>query len=183
MRLSKALYFGDFVAAPVAIAVLAVVALSGRSLLSACLWLVAIGAGLVAWTLVEYVIHRWVYHRIPFFEKFHDAHHEEPLSLIGAPSFIGIVAILVLFFLPFLAAGLPFAGGFASGVLVGYCIYMLVHHASHHWELRPGTYLYAARLRHMAHHYHGIEGNYGVITSLWDHVFSTFVRRRRARSG
>jgi sterol desaturase/sphingolipid hydroxylase (fatty acid hydroxylase superfamily) len=60
---------------------------------------------------------------------------------------------------------------------------MLVHHASHHWELKPGGMLYRARVLHMAHHYHEAPGNYGVITPLWDHVFSTNVERRRRIAG
>jgi sterol desaturase/sphingolipid hydroxylase (fatty acid hydroxylase superfamily) len=34
-------------------------------------------------------------------------------------------------------------------------------------------------VQHMAHHYHSTPGNYGVVTSFWDHVFSTIVDRRR----
>jgi sterol desaturase/sphingolipid hydroxylase (fatty acid hydroxylase superfamily) len=179
MKLSKALYFGDFVAAPLAILVLAAMALAGRSYEAAGLWLVALLAGLCAWTLVEYAVHRWVYHRIPFFEKFHDAHHADPNGLIGAPSFFAIGVILALFFVPLLAIDLVAASGFAGGTLLGYIGYMLVHHASHHVTPKPGTLLYRARIRHMAHHYHATPGNYGVITSFWDQVFSTNLERPR----
>jgi sterol desaturase/sphingolipid hydroxylase (fatty acid hydroxylase superfamily) len=60
---------------------------------------------------------------------------------------------------------------------------MLVHHASHHWTLEPGSLLYRARVLHMAHHYNSAPGNYGVVTSFWDHVFSTNVDRRRRSVG
>ena len=182
MRLSKALYFGDLVLSPIAILALAVFALAGRDYWTIGLWLAALLAGIAAWTLLEYLVHRFVYHAVPIFEKFHDAHHEEPEALIGAPSFLMIGFIFLIFFVPLQTAfGLLVASGVTSGALVGYIGYMLVHHASHHFEPRRGTLLYEARLRHMAHHFHATPGNYGVVTSFWDHVFSTNVERRRVR--
>jgi len=184
MKLSKALYFGDFVAIPIAIVLLAAAAIYDRGLEGAGLWLTSFVVGLFVWTLVEYVVHRWVYHAIPFFEKFHDAHHDDPTALIGVPSFLSSGLILAVFFLPlWFAVGVVLAGGFASGALVGYAGYMLVHHASHHWTLKPGSLLYRARVMHMAHHYNATPGNYGVVTSFWDHVFSTGVDRRRRAVG
>jgi sterol desaturase/sphingolipid hydroxylase (fatty acid hydroxylase superfamily) len=182
MNLSKSLYFGDLVASPIAIIVLATVALAGRDIAAVGLWIVALLAGVGAWTLVEYAVHRWLYHRVPFFEKFHDAHHADPRALIGTPSFVSVAMVLGVFLLPLLPIGLVAASGFASGALLGYIGYMLVHHLSHHMEPRPGTLLYQARIRHMAHHYHGTPGNYGVTTSFWDRVFSTNLERRRHHS-
>src|ERR1700691_5500307 len=71
--------------------------------------------GLAVWTFVEYVVHRWVYHAVPFFEKLHDAHHDDPKALIGVPSFVSSGLILGVFFLPLLfVVGVVFAGGFAG---------------------------------------------------------------------
>lgn len=180
MKLGKALYFGDFVAIPLAIAALAAWTIPGRGLLGPCEWLASFAVGLFAWTLVEYVVHRWVFHAIPYFEKFHDAHHDEPLALIGTPSFASSGLILAGFFLaPLALTGVLFASGFASGALLGYAGYMAVHHAVHHFQPRPGSALYRARLRHMAHHYHGAHGNYGVTTPVWDMLFGTVVEGRR----
>src|ERR1700692_3713505 len=100
MKLSKALYFGDFVAIPLAIILLAAAAIRQQGLAGAGLWLTSFVAGLFIWTLVEYVVHRWVYHAVPFFEKFHDAHHDDPTALIGVPSFVSSGLILAVFFVP-----------------------------------------------------------------------------------
>ena len=178
MKLNRGLYFGDFVASPIAIAVLATVALTHRDFEAAGLWGLALFAGLGAWTIVEYAVHRWVYHRVPFFEKFHDAHHANPRALIGAPSFFSFGIVFGAFFAPFLTVSLVVASGFTSGALIGYIGYMLVHHISHHMEPKSGTLLYQARIRHMAHHYRSTPGNYGVTTSFWDWVFSTKLERR-----
>ena len=184
MNLSKSLYFGDFVAGPAAIVMLAAVALAGRDIAAVALWIAALSAGAGAWTLVEYAVHRWLYHRVPFFAKFHDAHHANPRALIGTPSFVSVAIVLGVFLVPLLPIGFVAASGFACGALLGYIAYMLVHHVSHHMELRSGTLLHRARVRHMAHHYSGKAGNYGVTTSLWDRVFSTILvpgSRRSAR--
>jgi len=182
MNLSKGLYFGDFVASPVAIMVLAAVALAGRDIEAVASWIAALLAGAAAWTLVEYAVHRWLYHRVPFFEKFHDAHHANPQALIGTPSVVSVAIIVAIFLVPILPIGFVAASGFACGALLGYIAYMLVHHVSHHMELRPGTLLYRARVRHLAHHYSGMPGNYGVTTSLWDRVFSTILAPRGRHS-
>jgi sterol desaturase/sphingolipid hydroxylase (fatty acid hydroxylase superfamily) len=185
MKLGRALYFGDFVAIPLAIAALAAWAIPGRGAMAPIEWLASFAAGLLAWTFVEYIVHRWIFHEVPFFEKYHDAHHADPLALIGVPSFASSGIILAGFFLaPVAFTGLMFASGFASGALLGYAAYMAVHHAVHHVQPRPGGLLYRARLRHMAHHYRGAHGNYGVTTGLWDQVFCTTVEsRRRVSSG
>ena len=44
---------------------------------------------------------------------------------------------------------------------------MFVHHATHHFSIQPGDWLYEARLRHMAHHYHD-DANFGVSVGWWD---------------
>jgi sterol desaturase/sphingolipid hydroxylase (fatty acid hydroxylase superfamily) len=112
----------------------------------------------------------------------HDAHHQEPLSLIGAPSFVSIALILAVFYAPLYLVNSAMAAGFTSGILVGYFGYQLVHYASHHWTLKPGSLLYRARIRHMAHHYRNVEGNYGIVTSLWDRVFATYIEGRRQKA-
>ena len=46
--------------------------------------------GLLAWTLTEYVFHRWVYH-LEFgwlFSHGHDRHHEDPTSYTAMPLFV-----------------------------------------------------------------------------------------------
>jgi sterol desaturase/sphingolipid hydroxylase (fatty acid hydroxylase superfamily) len=58
-----------------------------------------------------------------------------------------------------------------AGLASGY--YVFVHYATHHWRPRKNSYLYRARLRHARHHHLSHRGNFGVTTSVWDHVFGT----------
>jgi sterol desaturase/sphingolipid hydroxylase (fatty acid hydroxylase superfamily) len=179
MHLSRLSYFGDFILAPALAVVLAWIVLHGRDWTAVGYWGLAMIGGFLFWTFAEYVIHRSIYHHVQPFQHYHDAHHDDPKALIGAPSLIGIILILALVFVPLLPFGLLTAGGVTGGVALGYFAYMSVHHADHHWDLRPGTYLYSLRMHHARHHYAHELGNFGIITPFWDHVFGTVVEKRR----
>jgi sterol desaturase/sphingolipid hydroxylase (fatty acid hydroxylase superfamily) len=179
MKLNSALYYGDFVAAPIAIVAASTVALSGQTMADTALWAAAVLAGVGLWTFIEYAVHAWVYHRLPWFDEAHAAHHDEPKALLGAPSFLIVGGLLALAYAPYplfafapnAFGGAAFCGGIASGLLAGYLGYMTIHHMSHH--AKPGGLLATARLRHLAHHYRGGASNFGVTTLFWDRVFST----------
>jgi len=80
------------------------------------------------------------------------------------PSFVSSGLILAVCYLPLRPYAPVLAAGFTSGVMLGYAAYMFVHHATHHFKIEPGDWLYEARLRHMTHHYR--EGvNFGVSTA------------------
>ena len=179
MPINKFLYFGDFAAIPVAIAVLVYLALSARGLAGTPDFAISLLIGIVVWTLAEYLIYRFVYHHAPIFSPLHDAHHHAPNELIGVPSFISSGFIVLVCYFPVWFFDSVAAAGFTSGALLGYAGYMLVHHATHHWKIEPGDWLYEARLRHLSHHYHD-NANFGVSTGFWDRVFGT-ARARRGR--
>jgi sterol desaturase/sphingolipid hydroxylase (fatty acid hydroxylase superfamily) len=177
MRINKFLYFGDFFAIPVALALFAWFAARTGGAAATATYLSALVIGLIVWTLAEYWIHRTLYHRAPWFSTFHDRHHAQPKAFIGLPSFLSSGIVVVLGYGPFFAFAPVFADGFASGALIGYAAYMIVHHATHHWSIAPGDWLYRARVRHLAHHYHD-DANFGIVTGFWDRVFGTDGRRR-----
>ena len=176
MKLSRILYFGDFVAIPVAIAAMVASAFVKFGESAALPIVLSLGLGAVGWTLVEYLIHRVVYHHTPFFAKFHGEHHASPKAFLGFPSFASSGLIVAAVFLPLYDRSFVIACGLTSGMLLGYGYYMFVHHAAHHFAIRPGDFLYGAWVRHMAHHYHD-NGNFGVTTGAWDIVFASRVRR------
>jgi sterol desaturase/sphingolipid hydroxylase (fatty acid hydroxylase superfamily) len=77
--------------------------------------------------------------------------------------------------------GFDFGTAATAGLVCGYLWYVLVHYAAHHWQPRPGSYLYRTRMRHAQHHHQSEQGNFGVTTSLWDHVFGTTLEAPSAR--
>ncbi len=177
MPINKFLYFGDFFAIPVLVAMFAAFAYWAHGWDAAPKFLFALALGAVAWTLIEYVVHRYVYHHAPLLSPLHDLHHQKPTAFIGVPSFFSSGLVVAGGYLPLVAFDHVFAGGYTSGLLLGYATYMTIHHAVHHWDIQPGDWLYEARVRHMAHHYR--EGIFfGITTGLWDSAFGT---RRPAR--
>ena len=175
MRLSTFGYYVDFLGGVTCGVFLCVLAISQGTWLLRVEWLVWLTIGIGLWTLLEYGIHRWLYHGVKLLIRLHDAHHKEPHAYIGAPPFIGIALIFLVIYLPVALLSHMVASGLTTGVLAGYMAYQLVHHATHFWRPALGSYLYRAHFRHSGHHYHRELGNFGITTIFWDQVFSTTI--------
>ena len=61
------------------------------------------------------------------------------------PSFVSSGFIIVACDLPVKIFNDVAASGFTSGMLLGYAAYMFIHHATHHFAIQPGDWLYKAR--------------------------------------
>lgn len=138
-------------------------------------------AGLCAWSLIEYLLHRFVLHGLQPFKRWHLEHHARPAALIGAPTILSCSLIFALVSLPAWALlGLQCAAALTLGVLVGYLTYASVHHGVHHWRA-TGAWLTKRKRWHALHHHAcatGAPGRYGVSTSLWDYVFAPAAARQ-----
>ena len=181
MHLNALSYYADFFIAAGLIVLFADLATLEPTWLAMTIWVSGACFGVMALTPVEYVVHRWVYHRVGYFREVHNAHYAEPNAYIGAPPILGVALILGLVFLPLASTNSNLAGGVTAGFLFGYMGYMLVHHAAHYWTLTPSSWLHACRRHHALHHHHSEDCNFGIITSLWDIVFQTSHDRRRRR--
>ena len=130
--------------------------------------------GLAAWTLVEYLLHRFVLHRMPPFKSLHATHHRRPLALIGSPTLLTAASFGILVFAPSLAVlGLWRACALTLGMVAGYLAYTILHHAVHHWRWSTPWLLHR---RHWHALHHGSPAQltcFGVTSNFWDHVFST----------
>ena len=130
--------------------------------------------GLVAWTLLEYVLHRFVLHGMQPFQAWHAEHHRRPRALIGTPTILSTALIAALVFLPVLVlSDLWRASALTFGLLTGYMVYAIVHHATHHW--RADTAWLRRIKRHHALHHSPVAAaaRSGVTSALWDVVFRT----------
>lgn len=138
--------------------------------------------GVAAWTFLEYLLHRWVFHFEPRAGSqlqqelsflVHGVHHDYPYDpdrLVMPPAVAVVVALAVGF--PLRAAlGHLFAPAFA-GLVAGYLWYDLTHYAVHH--LRQRTALGRMQRRnHYLHHFRHPDRLFGVTTPIWDFVFGT----------
>jgi sterol desaturase/sphingolipid hydroxylase (fatty acid hydroxylase superfamily) len=142
-------------------------------------------AGLFAWSLTEYILHRFVFHwqipgkvgqRIHFIT--HGVHHDYPSDskrLVMVPSLS--IPLAILFYLLFnLLLGDVLVSPFFSGFITGYLIYDMTHYAIHHFNFKSRFWL-DIKHHHMLHHYKDMDNGYGVSSKLWDMVFRTTFKK------
>jgi sterol desaturase/sphingolipid hydroxylase (fatty acid hydroxylase superfamily) len=184
MRLSKTGYYADFAIYAAVITAATVITAWRGSAHEISVWLLATAAGVITWTLIEYVIHRFVFHQMPVFSPMHGAHHDAPLAFVGTPTWLSLGVIFGAVFLPAWALGsVNTASGLAVGVMAGFFWYGVVHHAIHHRKPRMiARRLIVASRRHSQHHYATQPGNFGVTTLFWDRVFGTVLTTSVERS-
>lgn len=130
--------------------------------------------GLLGWTLIEYVLHRFVLHGLPPFSAWHAEHHQRPAALISTPTLFSATLIAALVFLPEWAlGGLWRACALTFGVLTGYLAYSIAHHATHHWHAKYAWFMHLRRWHALHHSSRMPPGHYGVTSPFWDHVFGS----------
>jgi sterol desaturase/sphingolipid hydroxylase (fatty acid hydroxylase superfamily) len=153
-------------------------------------------AGVFVWTLVEYVLHRFVFHfspanPAPWLRRlvflFHGIHHVQPwvkTRLVMPPAVS--IPLAVLFYLLFdqVIAGLLGAPSWLepvfAGFLCGYVVYDLTHYATHHLPMTaPG--LRWLKRNHLLHHHATPDDRFGVTSPLWDIVFRTQPKAEQQR--
>ena len=156
-------------------------------------WLVAaqFAAGWFVWTLMEYWLHRTVFHWVPDFswgERFHfylhGVHHKwytDKYRLVMPPAASLAVAVVVYGAMHGLSLALASVVSptwtYASfgGIAFGYMVYDCTHYYIHHHK--PVTRIgLALRSHHNKHHHNAKfkDKKFGVSTTLWDHVFRTY---------
>lgn len=129
--------------------------------------------GLISWTAIEYLLHRFVLHGLQPFKNWHREHHRRPSALICLPTMLSAALVLILVFFPALFLfGLLHACALTLGVLIGYLAYTIVHHGIHHWHI-DSPWLRKRKRWHGLHHRVDQDSCYGVTSSFWDNVFGS----------
>jgi sterol desaturase/sphingolipid hydroxylase (fatty acid hydroxylase superfamily) len=157
----------------------------GRAVFIPACWV----TGVFLWTLVEYCLHRFLFHyearteagrRI--FYLFHGVHHAQPMckSRLVMP-FVLSIPLGLLFYGAFdlvvgvIAGRSAWVAPLFAGIVSGYLAYDMMHYASHHFRLKSPL-LKAIRKSHMQHHGSTHDMRFGVSSPLWDYVFGTMPR-------
>ncbi len=137
-------------------------------------------AGLFLFTLVEYVMHRYLFHidtstkrKAKLQYTLHGVHHEYPKDKerLAMPPIMSIaIATTLLFVFKLILNEMVFA--FLPGFLVGYAGYLFMHYILHTYKAPKGffNFLWA---NHAVHHYKDQTKAFGVSSPLWDYVFGT----------
>ncbi|MFO1519114.1 MAG: sterol desaturase family protein [bacterium] len=154
-----------------------------RSIGSVVLW---IALGVFAWTLIEYFLHRHVFHLTQIKEPWrsmasglHLAHHKtvDTADLIIAPPISSLTfGTLVYFVFALFTFSFSAAALLETGVLIGYLFYEWCHYGAHRFQInsRIGKYL---KQYHLRHHFKEPHRAYGVTSPLWDMVFRTLPKK------
>jgi len=135
------------------------------------------------WTLIEYGMHRFLFHidewlpdhsiALTVHFLLHGIHHNLPMDkmrLVMPPTLFAALQYpftqLAYFILPNWMAN-----GVIAGAFMFYVLYDTMHYALHHSKLP--TYIKAMKVYHMEHHFRNYDAGYGVTSPIWDWVFGT----------
>ena len=132
------------------------------------------------WTLLEYVVHRYVFHYEPKTRAgkmvhfiVHGVHHDYPndATRLVLPPIVSL-PMAVLFYFLFTFTFRSYAPPISACFALGYVCYDSIHYATHHFSMnnRVGRWL---KQYHLRHHYKEDEAGFGVSSPLWDYVFKT----------
>jgi sterol desaturase/sphingolipid hydroxylase (fatty acid hydroxylase superfamily) len=142
-------------------------------------------AGAAAWTLVEYLLHRFIFHgRSPtaIGAVEHRRHHADPDYF--APWWQKALAALAVTaaILPGVAflAGAESGACFTLGFVSTYLLYEVLHRRAHTHPPR-GACARWRRRNHFAHHFANPRRAHGVTSPFWDRVFATRLPLERVR--
>jgi sterol desaturase/sphingolipid hydroxylase (fatty acid hydroxylase superfamily) len=185
MSLKERLYrFRSFWIFPlIAIVLLTVTARTDpQSRLSKLLWLIPLG--MLIWTLLEYGLHRFLFHMrvaLPnpvlrdLVNGTHMDHHaspRDPNKVLVKPGY-GVAVSAILYGLTYMVSGSPFsAAGIMTGIWLGFLYYEAVHYRVH-FSLSATGLVAKQRRTHFHHHFTNNKQCFGVTSPLWDHVFGT----------
>jgi len=168
--------------------------------LSARVW--CFGSGIFWWTLVEYVLHRFIFHLHPFENKnsyssiltdnsfyitfhflLHGQHHKVPFDKGRLVFPVVPAAILVLIFRSIFhhLSGHDTGEALIAGGIFGYVCYDMIHYYTHYGSIKKDTWLDRIRKYHIEHHFVDPNKGYGISTSFWDYPFQTIPKRKRQK--
>jgi sterol desaturase/sphingolipid hydroxylase (fatty acid hydroxylase superfamily) len=141
--------------------------------------------GFVSFTLVEYLVHRYVFHMGTYTElreKFqytvHGVHHEFPKDKerLAMPPLLSVtISTLLLLVFRLVLGDLTFS--FLPGFLVGYAFYLSIHYMVHVYQ-PPKNFLKVLWVNHAVHHYKHGEYVFGVSSPFWDYLFGTMREKK-----
>ena len=153
----------------------------------------AMGAAVVLFPILEYVVHRFILHNRALYKnpltadiwkRIHYDHHQDPTRLdvlFGSPS-----NTLLAVFAPALPVGWligGWSGALAASAmaLVLFAFYEFCHCVQHLNYTPKSAWLRSIKKHHMAHHFHNETGNFGITSNVVDRLVGTIYEDGAAR--
>jgi 4-hydroxysphinganine ceramide fatty acyl 2-hydroxylase len=145
--------------------------------------------GILLWTLVEYALHRYVFHldvknastaTKTFHFIIHGLHHKvpfDPQRLVFPPipacglAYLAYSIVKLFTTCPLLVL---------SGGLLGYLCYDMIHFYLHYGS-PSGGHLYHMKRYHYQHHFTHHELGFGISSQFWDDVFGTQILLKKLK--
>ncbi|XP_053551221.1 fatty acid 2-hydroxylase [Bombina bombina] len=142
--------------------------------------------GVLIWTLMEYGIHRYVFHMNPPASNYflitlhfmlHGQHHKSPFdsSRLVFPPVPASFVIVPLYILMQLLLPTPVGLSVFVGGLFGYVAYDMTHYYLHYGSPNEGSYLAWLKSYHVRHHFQHQKSGFGITSTLWDRPFNTLL--------
>jgi len=138
--------------------------------------LLAVIVGLLVWTTVEYIMHRFVFHYHPSSKIgkrlhfiLHGVHHDYPQDRMRLvlPPIMSIPLATFFYFLFGIFTDSVIYYPFFAGFLLGYLCYDMLHYAIHHATFK-GKLWNVLKTHHLKHHYVDDTKGFGVSSPIWD---------------
>lgn len=140
--------------------------------------------GFLLWTLLEYLLHRFVLHGLWPFKAWHELHHRFPDEPIRIPLVFSVPLMLVMLLAPtLLLRNVAFGAAFSVGLLAGEIVQEAVHERLH--GVRAGGsgggnedgngrgWLAVRRREHGFHHAQDARRAFGTLSGFWDRCLGT----------
>ncbi len=140
---------------------------------------IAFASGIIAWTFLEYMLHRFLGHVHKgknLFKTEHLLHHSKAHYFAPAHK-KALAAFVVASILFILLAGVfspEISLAFVIGLVGMYGLYETSHFRFHKTDPVAAPFI-VLRKHHFYHHFHNPKINFGVTTRFWDRIFGTFV--------
>lgn len=152
--------------------------------INVALGLLVLVTGIIAFTFVEYMMHKHFFHMepdTPAKDKLqytvHGVHHDYPRDKdrLAMPPFVSAAYALIFYGVFTLIMG-DYALYFLPGFLIGYAGYLGVHYAVHAYQ-PPKNFLKVLWVNHAVHHYKDPDAAFGVSSPLWDFLLGTMPKK------
>jgi sterol desaturase/sphingolipid hydroxylase (fatty acid hydroxylase superfamily) len=137
-------------------------------------------SGLLIFSFIEYLVHRYAFHMDTDTElkqklqyNLHGVHHEYPKDKgrLAMPPIVSVLlAVGLLLAFNYVIGEYTYA--FLPGFIMGYASYLFVHFIVHAYQ-PPKNVFKILWINHSIHHYKDNNKAFGVSSPLWDYVFRT----------